>query len=46
MSPYFGTSIGRLKMSEEASHTSGTAPASGIVWNCVPKIVLFDVTCA
>jgi len=38
-------SIGRLKMSEEASATSGTSPTPGSVCHSVPSIVLFEVMC-
>ena len=34
--PNFETSIGRLRMQEEMSATSGTSPVSGSVWNTVP----------
>ena len=37
------TSIGRLKMSDDVSLTSGTSPTSGSVCHSVPSIVLFDV---
>ena len=34
--PNLETSIGRLKMQEEMSATSGTLPVSGSAWNTVP----------
>ena len=44
MTPWRDTSIGRLRMSDEASTTSGRSPVSGVTGHCVPAIVLFDVT--
>ena len=45
MRPYFEMSIGRQKMSDEASLTSGASPTSGSACHWVPSIVLFDVMC-
>ena len=36
-------SIGRLRMSDDASTTRGRSPTSGMAGHCVPAMVLFDV---
>ncbi len=41
--PKFAMSIGRLKMSDDASLTSGASPAAGRRCHWVPSIVLFEV---
>ncbi len=37
--------MGRLKMSDEASATSGTLPTEGSDFHCVPNSVLLVVKC-
>ena len=45
ITPYFETSIGRDRMCDDMSATSGTVPTSGVHWYSTPPIVSFVHRC-